>query len=373
MSTPGGGSGDAGRAAQERLTQEARATASALIDWLGTRVEAPPRATSPGTSVGGSRRSRLGMRPPQSPGPCSWCPVCALVAALRGEQPELTARLAEQASGLMMLLRLMVQAHQEPGHAHHTHADPSAPPPGADQAPPGWPPEWGPWDGWGGLPPDGPEPSRADAPRAGRADAPRAGRAGAAGADDVAAAAADEPAAAAAGGAAATAPEPGPPAGARGTRPRRPAAGGPPGGRRVPIRRASPRSATFREATGGAPGAATPTGPTGPAAPAGRPGPTSAHARSATAPRADDEPSPRRPASPTTSASTPRPAPEATAPPTTAPPTTAPPSTAPPGTDTPAATTGGAARPSVQRIAIRRPARGTRGPEAGAPGGDATC
>ena len=100
------GPGDA-HAAQERLTREARATASALLDWLGTRVDG---AAAP-----------AGSRPPQSPGPCSWCPVCALVAALRGEQPELTARLVEQASGLMMLLRLMMQAHPNPGHADEGH------------------------------------------------------------------------------------------------------------------------------------------------------------------------------------------------------------------------------------------------------------
>ncbi|MDD7932934.1 hypothetical protein [Actinomycetospora straminea] len=361
MSTPGGGAGrdfSAGRAAQERLTEEARATASALIDWLGTRVEAP-RATPPAGA--GSRRSRLGMRPPQSPGPCSWCPVCALVAALRGEQPELTARLAEQASGLMMLLRLMVQAHQEPGHTHAHHAPP--PPGGAarradDGPPPGWPREWGPWDGWGGIPPDGPEPSRADPPRGGRdredgvptdpavpvapasaagptPESPSVDEVG--GGEHVAeheaeheaehgAERADRPAGR---GAGRVEREPGPPAGARGPRPRRPAAGGPPGGRRVPIRRASPRSATFRDATPGTAGSAAS------AEPAGSPGP---------APTAS-------PTSPVAGA--PRPAAEPAAPPGPA-------------------TTGSAARPSVQRIAIRRPARG-REHGADGPGGDASC
>ncbi|WP_345425299.1 hypothetical protein, partial [Actinomycetospora chlora] len=154
MTTPGS---DAGRAAQERLTAEARATASALLDWLGTRVEAPPAAPTGGATSPPTGSRRLGMRPPQSAGPCSWCPICALVAALRGEQPELTARLAEQASGLMMLLRLMVQSHQDPGHGHH-HAPP---PEAAAGAPPaGWPTEGGAWDGWGAAPGPGPAADR---------------------------------------------------------------------------------------------------------------------------------------------------------------------------------------------------------------------
>lgn len=134
---------DADRAARERLAREARETATTLLDWVGTRVEA---------------RVDDGARPRQSPGPCSWCPACALVAALRGEQPELTATLAEQASGLLVLLRLLVQAHATGSHDHHTPpsapSTPTAPPPAAPTAPAGWPAEWGaptwpadvPWD-----------------------------------------------------------------------------------------------------------------------------------------------------------------------------------------------------------------------------------
>ncbi|HEY2195623.1 MAG TPA: hypothetical protein VGH76_25430 [Actinomycetospora sp.] len=97
MTGPGGTEAD--RAARERLAREARATATTLLDWVGTRVDgaATPRA---GTT-----------RPPQSAGPCTWCPVCALVAAVRGEQSELTAHLAEQASALLVVLRLLLQSH----------------------------------------------------------------------------------------------------------------------------------------------------------------------------------------------------------------------------------------------------------------------
>jgi hypothetical protein len=104
----GPGGTEADRAARERLAREAREAATALLDWVGTRVDGAAAADTSG-------------RPRQSPGPCTWCPVCALVAALRGEQPELTATLAEQASGLLVVLRLMVQAHATGAHEHATH------------------------------------------------------------------------------------------------------------------------------------------------------------------------------------------------------------------------------------------------------------
>lgn len=39
------------------------------------------------------------------PATCVACPVCAVLAALRGERPELAARLAEHAAGLLAVLR----------------------------------------------------------------------------------------------------------------------------------------------------------------------------------------------------------------------------------------------------------------------------
>jgi hypothetical protein len=41
----------------------------------------------------------------ETPGPCDSCPVCAVIAALRGERPELVVRLAEHAAGLVSVLR----------------------------------------------------------------------------------------------------------------------------------------------------------------------------------------------------------------------------------------------------------------------------
>jgi hypothetical protein len=52
---------------------------------------------------------RLREQPEPRPGPasatCAYCPVCALIAGLRGERSELAARLAEQAAGLLAVLR----------------------------------------------------------------------------------------------------------------------------------------------------------------------------------------------------------------------------------------------------------------------------
>jgi hypothetical protein len=51
---------------------------------------------------------------------CGWCPVCAVVSIMRGQRPELTARLAEHLAVLVALLRELLAEHQ---------GNPSAPPP----------------------------------------------------------------------------------------------------------------------------------------------------------------------------------------------------------------------------------------------------
>lgn len=55
---------------------------------------------------------------------CTWCPVCAVVGLLRGERPELAARLAEHGVGLLTALRELLAA-QEGG------AEPAARPDGS--------------------------------------------------------------------------------------------------------------------------------------------------------------------------------------------------------------------------------------------------
>lgn len=57
---------------------------------------------------------------------CASCPVCAVIAVLRGERPELAAQLAEHASGLLAVLRAAL----DEGNGAPS---PAGPPTGAEQ------------------------------------------------------------------------------------------------------------------------------------------------------------------------------------------------------------------------------------------------
>lgn len=53
--------------------------------------------------------NRLAAAPEQgehTPATCGWCPLCAGMAVLRGERPELAVKAAEHASGLLAVLRM---------------------------------------------------------------------------------------------------------------------------------------------------------------------------------------------------------------------------------------------------------------------------
>jgi hypothetical protein len=54
-------------------------------------------ATAPDGGPGGAAE--------HTPATCGWCPLCAGMAVLRGERPELAVRAAEHASGLLAVLR----------------------------------------------------------------------------------------------------------------------------------------------------------------------------------------------------------------------------------------------------------------------------
>ena len=56
----------------------------------------------------------LVSEPATGPSSCANCPVCAVLAALRGERPELAVRLAEQASGLVTALRAACEEGERP-------------------------------------------------------------------------------------------------------------------------------------------------------------------------------------------------------------------------------------------------------------------
>jgi hypothetical protein len=47
--------------------------------------------------------------PDDAPETCASCPICAVIAALHGERPELAVRLAEHASGLVAVLRAALE------------------------------------------------------------------------------------------------------------------------------------------------------------------------------------------------------------------------------------------------------------------------
>lgn len=90
------------------LGAELRAVAVLLLDRLGPVLD---RATAEGARTDG-------------PPACSVCPVCAVVALLRGERPELAVRLAEHAAGLLEVLQTAL------------HEGNGTPPPGPSAAPP---------------------------------------------------------------------------------------------------------------------------------------------------------------------------------------------------------------------------------------------
>jgi hypothetical protein len=57
-----------------------------------------------------------------SPATCGWCPLCAGLAVLRGERPELAVRAAEHASGLLAVLRASL-AERPPAEATQAQAE----------------------------------------------------------------------------------------------------------------------------------------------------------------------------------------------------------------------------------------------------------
>ncbi|GAA4546078.1 hypothetical protein [Pseudonocardia xishanensis] len=94
----------------DTLTGELKALAVAALDRLGPLLEA----------------ARSGEPAPSS---CVSCPVCALLAVLRGERPELAVTLADHAAGVVAALRtLMEEVPERPaegGSDVGTHAPPA--------------------------------------------------------------------------------------------------------------------------------------------------------------------------------------------------------------------------------------------------------
>lgn len=118
MSPPGPGARDC--TAHGRISEELRGVAELLAARLQPWLE---------------RMAQNDDHPGQSPGPdgapCTWCPICALITALRGDQPDALARLAEHGAGMVAAVRELLI----PPAGHSPAGEPAAAP--GDPPPPG--------------------------------------------------------------------------------------------------------------------------------------------------------------------------------------------------------------------------------------------
>lgn len=94
MTTPSNGTEDPPLPGA-RLAEELRLLLDALAEraqpWLNRLATEPTEPTEPDGA--------------HTPATCGWCPVCAGMAVLRGERPELAVCAAEHAAGLVAVLR----------------------------------------------------------------------------------------------------------------------------------------------------------------------------------------------------------------------------------------------------------------------------
>jgi hypothetical protein len=84
-----------GCAGHAGLGADVRAVAVSVLDRIEPaldRIRAAGTGTHADTAAG-------------EPATCGVCPVCAVIAAVRREHPELAARVAEQAAGMLAVLR----------------------------------------------------------------------------------------------------------------------------------------------------------------------------------------------------------------------------------------------------------------------------
>ena len=70
-------------------------------------------------------------RAAESSSDCGWCPVCAVLALVRGEPNELAARGLDHAADLVALLRAVLADRWEPGVSHMPGFTPSHSSPGS--------------------------------------------------------------------------------------------------------------------------------------------------------------------------------------------------------------------------------------------------
>ncbi|WP_199431856.1 hypothetical protein [Qaidamihabitans albus] len=96
------------------LAEEIRLLVEMVVEraapWLDGVVAAGHGATGEGAGTGEQEHDAGG---------CGWCPLCAIVAVVRGERPEFAARLFEQAAQLVALLRAVLADRWEPQEGVH--------------------------------------------------------------------------------------------------------------------------------------------------------------------------------------------------------------------------------------------------------------
>lgn len=103
--------GDEGAARTERVVDELRA----LLDAVASRAQEYLQGID--VEQQGAECS--------SGAPCGWCPLCAAMSFARGQRPDLSARLGEQVTGLVALLRQVVEE-QRPAAGADAGAEPSS-------------------------------------------------------------------------------------------------------------------------------------------------------------------------------------------------------------------------------------------------------
>jgi hypothetical protein len=93
-----------------RLTEEIRLLVEMVVEhaapWLEGVVSAGHGTEQPGEPEPGEQS-------------CGWCPLCAIVAVVRGQRPEFAARFLEQAAQLIALLRAVLADRWEPQEGVH--------------------------------------------------------------------------------------------------------------------------------------------------------------------------------------------------------------------------------------------------------------
>jgi len=99
-----------GCAGHGEVGEELRLLALALLD----KFEPGVRSVLAGLRVEADAGAPAGQ---ERPAACQLCPVCSVIALVRGEAPELGGRIAEHTAALLVMLRAVLE---QPPHEHQT-------------------------------------------------------------------------------------------------------------------------------------------------------------------------------------------------------------------------------------------------------------